>query len=305
LLRYNKSSVWGIVLYKTFGLLSIALSLLLSPRVNANPSFQVLSGQATLSRNAALYQAQKGVKLYEGDSLFFTKLKLIGDYGAFVSTLQYGQATITLLRREGCGYQRVGIRNLIEYKGKLWVIARPKTCPTSTVQFQSQMTGVSFDIWRGALVGQTDNWIALSQGKNVAVLPEPTGVSARFWDKGNATYLMVDYGTVSAESAGVSIPVSGGYGNITLEGLAPGQLIKVETDLRIKKQTLTKALNGVLVSVWVNPLNTVIIQGIEYTPMDGQVKAFLRYPIAGNAVWVLVSDTEKTRIYPLPLPTRK
>jgi hypothetical protein len=281
------------------GILATGL-LFLAPKVAAEPFFQVISGQGTLNRNASLYRAQKGVRLYEGDVLYVPgRIQILGDYGSFVSTIQKGRATLTILRREGCG-----VRDFIEFSGKLWVTARPRTCSTSTVQFQSQANGVAFDIWRGQTIGKINRLVATSLSVNLALSPDLEGVSATFWDRDNATILKVEYGVIVSSSAGVSVPVSGHEGNITLEGQPPGQPIKIDSQLRMIMK-LRKVLNGVYASASVNPLNTVSIQGVQFTPVNGEVETFLRYPIGGNALFFSVSDGEKTRVYFLPLPTRK
>jgi hypothetical protein len=235
--------------------------------------FQVLSGAGTRQNGDRL---TRGAAISEGDTLTIKagELQILGDYDAFVATKGAGQFQATLLRRKsGC------IRNLIRYSGRLSLVARPRTCAQSFLQVQSIKTGATYTFW---------------------------GTAATLSDAANASAIAMEHGTVESSNLGQSVSVSGGFGNITKEGQPPGPPIALDQELKLWGFRIVRSPLGFHVTVQKNPLNRVMIQGIEAERLQASATAVLEH-ISGNALYVEITNLDGTRgrIYPFPLPTRR
>jgi hypothetical protein len=251
-------------------LLVVAASLVSLPAIAQN--FEVLTGQARLTRQGQTYRVERGAKFYEGDILTVdSQVQFLGDFGAFVATQQNGQLQATLLRREsGC------IRNLITYLGRLTLVVRPRTCNRSFLQVQSIKTGASYTFW---------------------------GTQATVSDNSTSSLIAVDHGAVESSNLGKSVMVPGGFGNITSEGKPPGEAIALDQAFTLESLKIRRTTTGIKVFAKSNPLNRIYVQGVELRNNP----ASLEFPISGNSLRIEVSNLagDRTRIFSFPLPRRK
>jgi hypothetical protein len=260
--------------FKTVILVAISVPLSIQT-TSAQAAYDVLSGSAYLQRQNQTFSAVRGVKLIEGDTLVVpSQIQFLGDFGAFVATAKPGFYQMTLLRREtGC------IRNLISYRGKINITPRPLRCDRSLLQIISLLSGGSYT-FRG-----TNAWLE---------------------DEGQSTKLAVEHGLVETSAQGITVPVPGGYGNITKEGQPPGPAIALDSDLSLRDLKIARSALGVEISAKINPLNSIRIQGVDLETFRGESKVHLDFPIAGNSLAIEVQNSQgKRRIYSLPLPSRK
>lgn len=247
---------------------AIALAtLLLTPSVQAQ-SFEGLAGAATLQRSGRTYRAGPGTKILEGDSLrtgnglYFFNL----DYSA--GNIKIDQNTfvkmVELRRLNGC------VRNTLYYVGRLLISPRPFTCRDS-------------------------QFVLVSNHGSHRI----TGTLAALDSTGDRTVLLVESGEVLSQAQGQAVTVPAGFGNYILDGQPPSPPIEIDQRLGVKV-LLQRTLNGVRVEAIANPLNTVLIQGVE------TAERTLRYPIPGNAIRVEVQSADgRSRLHTFPLPFRK
>lgn len=254
---------------------------------------QVLDGSATLTRGGRLYRAERNVRLYEGDILNIPeRIQLIAPYGAATITKRKGLLKILLSRQEGCG-----IRVYIAYSGGIGANARPKSCPSSSIVFESLTTGVFFNPWINSRSGQLLPNTLIAQ-----VTPSLTGASFEATDRGTTSVLAVQSGVVEAKSANAIVPVSEGMGNLTERDQPPGPALSLNEDLSAPSLRVVRVPTGIKVFAEISALNTVEVQGVKY--LFGQT---IPYPVSGNSLRVRIWNAvgTRSRLYVLPLPLRK
>jgi hypothetical protein len=284
-----------------FGMLTVltkqliaAISIVLLIPLPAFPQAfaEVLDGGATLNRNNSLYSVGKRSRIYEGDRLTVPdRLQLILPYGAATITKRSGFLNFLLIRREGCG-----IRVQAAYRGGIGAIARPKTCITSSIIFESLTSGAYFNPWvntrRSSLIPNT---------RIAQALAESTGANFTLADKGDTSILAVQGGAVESQNENAIVPVLSGQGNFTKKGQVPGPAIALDNSLALNARPVPTAL-GFRLNASINPLNSLVYQGREIDP-----NAVLDWPILGNNLPLEVrsADGLKSRFYWLPLPRRR
>lgn len=272
---------------------AIATALFVPLPAVAQTFAEVLDGDAQLNRNGSLYSVGRGARIYEGDSLAVpNRLQVILPYGAAIVTKRAGSLKFLLLRREGCG-----IRVQAVYRGGIGAIARPRTCPTSSIIFESLASGAFFNPWvdtrRGSLIPNTQIAEALPLGSS--------GAAFTLADRGEASILAVQSGGVEAQSENVNAPIFGGQGNITAKGQPPGPAIALDNALSLGLMPTITPIGFRLNAVF-NPLNFLFYKRIEIEPSKE-----IPWPITGNSVELEVrsADGQKSRSYILPLPRRR
>jgi hypothetical protein len=287
------NSCLGALAVPTKKIIAVIAIVLLIPVPAFSQAFaEVLDGSATLNRNSSLYSVRKGSRIYEGDRLTVPdRLQLILPYGAATVTKRQGFLNFLLLRREGCG-----IRVQAAYRGGIGAIARPKTCNTSSIIFESLTSGAYFNPWvntrRGSLIPNT---------RIAQVLPESSGANFTLVDKDDTSILAVQGGAVEAQSENAIVPVLGGQGNFTKKGEAPGPAIALDNSLALNARPAPTPL-GFRLNASINPLNFLFYQGREIAP-----EAVLDWPVLGNNLPLEVrsADGLRSRYYWLPLPRRR
>jgi hypothetical protein len=273
-------------------LLAIALTLALQTRANAQVFAEVLSGESTLNRNGNLYSAERGARIYEGDRLTIpNRLQVILPYGSAVISKRSGALDFVLIRREGCG-----IRVQATYRGGIGAIARPRTCPTSSIVLESLTSGAFFNPWVNTRRGQLIPNTRIAQA-----LPESTGANFTLTDKGETSILAVESGAVESQSENVIVPVVGGQGNLTKKGQPPGPAIALDNALSLTQKFESTPL-GYRLNVDLNPLNFLFYKGVEVSPRQE-----IDWPVGGNSLDLEVrsADGLRSRFYVFPLPRRR
>jgi hypothetical protein len=260
---------------KPIAIAAQALYLLLCASPAVAQHFEILNGAGVISRQGRKYLAEPGVRILEGDIVFVPgQLQFLGDYGGFVGIQQGGLFQTILLRREGCG-----VRDLIGYRGRLSLVVRPRLCPTSTLQVLSLLTGGSYSFW---------------------------GTGASLSDRGNASVIAVDHGAVATQNMGQTVVVSDGTGNIIEQGKPPGQAIALDNDLQLENVRFERTSTGIRIRAKVNPLNAVVVQGVEIALLRRELDTLVEYPILGNSLEISVLNPQgKERVYVWPLPLRR
>lgn len=253
---------------------------------------EVLDGSATLNRNGSLYSVGRGARIYEGDRLSVpNQARIILPYGAAVVTKRQGTLDFLLIRREGCG-----IRIQAAYRGGIGAIARPRTCDTSSIIFESLTSGAYFNPWvntrRGSLIPNT---------RIAQALPEASGANFTLADKGDASVLAVQSGVVEAQNENAIVPILGGQGNFTKKGQPPGSAIALDNALALNAHPEI-SLFGFSLNPKLNPLNSLFFKGKEIDP-----STIVNWPILGNQLEFEVrsADGERSRVYYFPLPHRR
>jgi hypothetical protein len=278
-------------MYKIF-LAFVAIFILQVPALSA-PVSTVLDGEAALTRGSRLYKAQRGVTLQEGDILNVKqRLQFILPFGAATVTKRAGLLKVLLSRREGCG-----VRIHMPYSGGISANARPRTCPTSSITFESLTTGAYFNPWAARRAGKLIPNTVIAQ-----ILGDALGSSFDLTDRGDTSVLSVRSGLVESQSVNVIVPVPANFGNITPKDKPPGPAIAIDSSLSAPGLRVVRVSTGIKVLASISALNTMEVQGQAYRIGD-----VIRFPVSGNSLRVRVvsPDGDRWRVYVLPLPARK
>lgn len=273
-------------------LLTLCLAAIAHPTFAASPASVVLDGSATLTRSGRLYRAERGTKLFAGDILNVQdRLQFLLPYGAATVSKRRGLLKFVLQQQEGCG-----IRVQISYSGGIGANARPKSCPTSSISFESLTTGAFFNPWVSRRSGRLIPNTLIAQALSF------TGANFDLVDRGHTSVLSVQSGAVEAMSANVIVPISGGMGNLTERDKPPGEPIPLDENLSVNRLRIVRVPTGVKILAGVSPLNTIEVQGRAYRLGDT-----IPFPITSNSLRVTIRDTsgDRTRTYTYPLPLRK
>jgi hypothetical protein len=257
------------------------------------PVSTVLDGDATLTRGGRLYRAERGVTLQEGDILNIkSRIQFILPFGAATVTKRAGLLKVLLSRREGCG-----IRVHLPYSGGISANARPRSCGSSSIVFESLTTGAYFNPWAVRRTGRLMPNTVVAQ-----LLGDALGSSFDLTDRGETSVLSVRSGIVESQSQNAIVPVPANFGNLTPKDKPPGPAIAIDNNLNASGLRIVRVSTGIKVLATISALNTVEVQGALY-----QLGETIRFPVRGNSLQVRVISPsgDHSRVYVLPLPARK
>lgn len=236
-------------------------------------TYEVLGGDAILTRNGQRYKAERGVRLIENDLIRVpNRIQFLGAYGSFVGTQIKGQLHFTLLRLGKSGESL----NLMTFLGQLNLAVGHRNNPKSSLRAQSFLTGEVFTFW---------------------------GTKANLIDVNECSAIAVTHGTVETSNVGQSVWVEGGYGNIGCKDAPPGQPFKLDNSLDLRNVRVEKTAVGLVITAKVNPLHKLVVEGMSFVPVsNGEVKALASQKTEGNSLKLSITDSDSiTRTYYLPL----